>query len=217
MTKIDRFLQRWRFGKAKRFIPPGARVLDVGSDDGALFRYLGDRLGMGIGIDPAARAHADRRWRVIGGRFPDDVPPERFDVITALAVLEHIPDDALGPFRDACIEYLEPGGVFIATVPSPAVDRILHVLERLRLIHGMALHEHHGFEATTTTLTSSANPATPGSTVVFTATVTSSGPGQPTGTVTFLAGTSTLGSAPLNGAGQAALSTRSRRCAVGLQ
>jgi len=150
MTKIDRFLQRWRFGKAKRFIPPGARVLDVGSDDGALFRYLGDRLGMGIGIDPAARAHADRRWRVIGGRFPDDVPPDRFDVITALAVLEHIPDDALGPFRDACIEYLEPGGVFIATVPSPAIDRILHVLERLRLIHGMALHEHHGFEATTT-------------------------------------------------------------------
>jgi len=151
MTKIDRLLQRWRFGKAKRFIPPGARVLDIGADDGALFRYLGDRLGMGLGIDPAARSHADRRWRVIGGRFPDDVPPERFGVITALAVLEHIPDDSLGPFRDACIEYLEPGGVFIATVPAPAVDRILHVLERLRLIHGMALHEHHGFEASSTT------------------------------------------------------------------
>ena len=150
MTKIDRLLQRWRFRKAKRFIPPGARVLDVGADDGALFRYLGDRLGMGIGIDPAARSHADRRWRVIGGRFPDDVPPERFGVITALAVLEHIPDDALGLFRDACIGHLEPGGVFVATVPSPAVDRILHVLERFRLIHGMALHEHHGFEASCT-------------------------------------------------------------------
>jgi hypothetical protein len=90
------------------------------------------------------------RWRVIGGNFPDDVPSESFDVITALAVLEHIPDGALPAFRDACIERLVPGGRFIATVPSPKVDQILHVLERLKLIHGMAMHEHHGFEASST-------------------------------------------------------------------
>lgn len=150
MTKIDRLLQRWRFAKAARFIPNGARVLDIGSDDGAMFEYLGERLGRGVGIDPAAPARSNGRWVVIGGRFPEDVPGGRFDVITALAVLEHISDDALASFRDACIERLEPGGRFIATVPSPAVDRILHVLERFKLIHGMALHEHHGFEATST-------------------------------------------------------------------
>jgi SAM-dependent methyltransferase len=151
MTKIDRLLQRWRFAKAARFIPKGARVLDVGSDDGAMFDYLGDRIEKGLGIDHAVPSVASNgRWRVIAGTFPDDVPDERFDVITALAVLEHIPDDRLAPFRDACIERLVPGGRFIATVPSPAVDRILHVLERLKLIHGMALHEHHGFEATST-------------------------------------------------------------------
>ncbi|HJT37376.1 MAG TPA: hypothetical protein VJ818_03035, partial [Actinomycetota bacterium] len=61
-----------------------------------------------------------------------------------------IPEDSLPKFREACIEHLEPGGRLIATVPSPAVDRILHVLERLRLIHGMALHEHHGFDASST-------------------------------------------------------------------
>ena len=151
MTKIDRLLQRWRFAKAARFIPRGARVLDVGSDDGALFRYLGERLGTGTGIDPLIAApSANARWRLIPGMFPDDAPLERFDAITALAVLEHIPEDSLPKFRDACIEHLEPGGRFIATVPSPAVDRILHVLERLRLIHGMALHEHHGFDAMST-------------------------------------------------------------------
>src|SRR2546421_4606329 len=151
MTKIDRLLQRWRFRKAARFIPKGARVLDVGSDDGAMFEYLGDRIASGLGIDHGVESVPSRgRWRVIAGTFPDDVPDERFDVITALAVLEHIPDDVLASFRDACIARLEPGGRFIATVPSPAVDRILHVLERLKLIHGMALHEHHGFEATST-------------------------------------------------------------------
>ena len=151
MTKIDRLLQRWRFRKAARFIPKGARVLDVGSDDGAMFEYLGDRIESGLGIDHGVESvPSNGRWRVIAGTFPDDVPDERFDVITALAVLEHIPDDVLASFRDACIARLEPGGRFIATVPSPAVDRILHVLERLKLIHGMALHEHHGFEATST-------------------------------------------------------------------
>jgi len=151
MTKIDRLLQRWRFAKAARFIPKGARVLDVGSDDGAMFEYLGDRIGSGLGVDHGVESVPSKgRWRVIAGTFPDDVPDGRFDVITALAVLEHIPNDSLASFRDACIERLVPGGRFIATVPSPAVDRILHVLERLKLIHGMALHEHHGFEATST-------------------------------------------------------------------
>jgi hypothetical protein len=34
----------------------------------------------------------------------------------------------------------------VITVPSPAVDSILHVLIKLRLMRGTAVHEHHGFE-----------------------------------------------------------------------
>jgi SAM-dependent methyltransferase len=148
MTKVDLLLQRWRIAKAKSFIPQGARVLDIGSHDGALFRALGDRLGYGVGVDPSVeRSGSFGKYELIAGLFPQDVPTGEFDVITLLAVLEHIPEDALENFRDAFISYLRPGGRLIATVPSPAVDRILHVLERLRLIHGMALHEHHGFDA----------------------------------------------------------------------
>ena len=65
--------------------------------------------------------------------------------------------------------------------------------------------------ASTTTLTSSANPSTSGQSVTFTAVVT--GPGGnttvPTGTISFLDGTTTLGSGALNGAGQATFSTSS--------
>jgi hypothetical protein len=50
--------------------------------------------------------------------------------------------------------------------------------------------------ATSTAVTSSANPAFTGQTVTFTAAVTSSG-GTPTGTVTFLDGTTTLGTGTL--------------------
>jgi hypothetical protein len=64
-----------------------------------------------------------------------------------------------------------------------------------------------GKAATSITLTSSMNPSTLGQTVTFTATVIPSAEsGLPTGTVTFKDGAATIGSATLNGAGQATLS-----------
>jgi hypothetical protein len=60
--------------------------------------------------------------------------------------------------------------------------------------------------SSTTGVTSSVNPSTFGQSVTFTATVSGSG-GTPTGTVTFKDGATTLGSAALNGSGQAAFST----------
>jgi uncharacterized repeat protein (TIGR03803 family) len=63
--------------------------------------------------------------------------------------------------------------------------------------------------ATTTSLTSSVNPASYGESVTFTATVSVSSPGvgTPTGTVTFSANGSTLGSGTLNGSGVATYTT----------
>jgi uncharacterized protein (TIGR03437 family) len=60
--------------------------------------------------------------------------------------------------------------------------------------------------ASTTTLTSSQNPATPGAAPSLTATVAaSSGAATPTGSVSFTDGTATLGSATLSATGQATL------------
>lgn len=65
--------------------------------------------------------------------------------------------------------------------------------------------------STTTTLTSSANPALPGQMVTFTAKVSAVSPaaGTPTGTVTFSDGATTLGTVALAGSGQATFSTSS--------
>jgi Big-like domain-containing protein/peptidase M28-like protein len=66
-------------------------------------------------------------------------------------------------------------------------------------------------DGTTATVTSSLNPSRRNQAVTFTATVVGNAPGTaiPTGTVTFKNGTRKLGTASLNGAGQASFTTSS--------
>jgi 2-polyprenyl-3-methyl-5-hydroxy-6-metoxy-1,4-benzoquinol methylase len=146
VTFVDRFLQRWRIRRARRFLAPGLRVLDIGTADGALFR-LCPRLRDGVGIDPVLPP----KVRVAGaelvrGHFPRDLEDRRpFDVITLLAVVEHLERDKLAGLAAECASRLTPGGRVLITVPSPLVDSLLNGLVRLRLAHGMSLEDHHGF------------------------------------------------------------------------
>ena len=104
MKALDRFLQRWRIAKAGRHVPTGSRVLDVGCHDGALFRQLGARVREGVGIDgELEEVVAWDGFRLVPGHFPEDLPNESaFDVITMLAVLEHVPPEAQAPLAEAC-------------------------------------------------------------------------------------------------------------------
>ncbi len=148
MKTIDRVLQRWRIGKARPYIAAGSRVLDIGSADGALFQHVRTLADSSLGIDPSLKAAV----RVAGhtllpGCFPQDMPAVApFDVITMLAVLEHFPPSEYATLKSGCARFLKPGGLLVLTVPSPKVDRILAGLKFLRLIDGMSLEEHHGFD-----------------------------------------------------------------------
>jgi len=147
ITWLDRFIQLRRIRKAMRYIPDGARVLDVGSFDGRLFRELGPRLGSGVGIDPNPAREGEFGNVVLrSGYFPDVEIDGPFDAITMLAVIEHIPRERQGDVAEACARLLRPGGRLIITVPSPAVDTILHWLARFRLVRGIEIHQHYGLE-----------------------------------------------------------------------
>ena len=147
MTWLDRCLQHWRIWKARRELSPGARVLDIGTYDGTLFRLARAR---GVGIDPElAAVAAIPGVTLVKGFFPADLPAlpnESFDAATALAVVEHIPEGELKGWAEEVARLVVPNGVLVITVPAPAVDTILHVLMRLHLIAGMEVHQHHGFE-----------------------------------------------------------------------
>jgi SAM-dependent methyltransferase len=144
----DRILQRWRIAKAARWITAGARLLDIGCADGAIFRQLNGRISDGIGVDPGAHGETQMgKGQLVRGFFPKDLPEhEPFDAITLLAVLEHIPTANQTELATNCVRYLKPGGRLIITVPAPFVDRILGVLKSLRIVDGMSLDEHYGFE-----------------------------------------------------------------------
>ena len=153
MTWLDHFLQRQRIAQARSFLFSGARVLDIGSADGALFHAV-DFLGTGcMGIDPTLRQAVDgKNFKLLPGFVPQDMPAvEPFDAVTMLAVLEHFPESAYAPLAGGCCQFLKPGGKVIITVPSPRVDQILAVLQKLRLVHGMSLEEHHGYQVRHTT------------------------------------------------------------------
>jgi len=148
MKALDRELQRQRIAKARPFVAPGSRVLDIGCSDGAFFAAVGSQLAGGVGIDllqPESWVGDPFELRV--GAFPDVLEPgEAFDAIVALAVVEHLPEDELAIWAKAVPEHLNPGGRLVVTTPSPVVDEILHVLIRLRIIDGIEAHEHHGFD-----------------------------------------------------------------------
>jgi 2-polyprenyl-3-methyl-5-hydroxy-6-metoxy-1,4-benzoquinol methylase len=153
MNWLDRLIRDKRIRRVVRRVRPGARVLDVGCHDGALFRALGHGLREGVGLDP------DLVGELIGpnyvlrpGLFPDDAAdqPASFDVICALAVLEHVEGERQqAEFASAIAHLLKPGGSAYLTVPSPMVDRILEVMMRLRLLDGMETEAHHGFDVAT--------------------------------------------------------------------
>jgi len=144
---LDRLLQRLRVSAAAPHIPQGARLLDVGCTDGHLLRAMKGRIRDGVGVDPDARSITEPSYRLVRGAFPDGLDdPGPFDVITMLAVFEHFTEEDRPRVVEACRRLLRPGGRVVITVPAAVVDRILHVLRQLRLVDGMDVEAHHGYD-----------------------------------------------------------------------
>ena len=151
MKPLDIFFQNQRIARAGRFIRGGTTVLDIGARDGALFRRL-KQIRMGVGIDPMVpEIIRGANYILLPGRFPEALPPgETFDVVTMLAVIEHMDTSRHSGIDQICARRLNPGGLLILTVPSRRVDSILTILKKLRLIDGQNIEEHHGLDPETT-------------------------------------------------------------------
>lgn len=100
----------------------GLRVLDIGCGAGLLCEPL-SRLGAQvIGVDPsasniaAAKLHADKSHLAIDYRCTtvEEIDPrERFDIVLAMEVVEHVLD--VGVFLKRCAAMLKPNGLMVVS------------------------------------------------------------------------------------------------------
>ncbi|MGC2813134.1 MAG: bifunctional 2-polyprenyl-6-hydroxyphenol methylase/3-demethylubiquinol 3-O-methyltransferase UbiG [Bradyrhizobium sp.] len=100
----------------------GLRILDIGCGAGLLCEPL-TRLGAQvIGVDPSAtniataKAHADKGHLSIDYRcttVEEMDARERFDIVLAMEVIEHVSD--VGAFLNRCATMLKPGGLMVVS------------------------------------------------------------------------------------------------------
>jgi 2-polyprenyl-3-methyl-5-hydroxy-6-metoxy-1,4-benzoquinol methylase len=96
-------------------------MLDVGCGDGRLLGLVGDEVTRRVGIDLSGRAIAFARafHPHLDFRVADAAAlSESFEVVTAIEVLEHIPDDAIGGFLRAVTDRAVLGGKVVISVPT---------------------------------------------------------------------------------------------------
>jgi len=130
------------------------RVLDLGSAEGRamaeVHRLLGAESSVGIEFSPEliALAQLPAGCTLHQGdvtKAHEAAPAGSFDLVTALAVLEHV-DDAPALARRVH-DSLRPGGIFVATCPFPVWDQISGALRLHKDEHHTGAFNRSKFEA----------------------------------------------------------------------
>ncbi|HEY6843981.1 MAG TPA: class I SAM-dependent methyltransferase [Thermoanaerobaculia bacterium] len=95
-----------------RYVPSGARVLDIGSGHGVFSALARDRGAYPIGVDPDVRKHP-----MIAGY--DTCIRGKFDAVAIIDVMYKIPIAEWDALLDRVRERLKPGGLFIVKEHDP--------------------------------------------------------------------------------------------------
>jgi len=118
------------------------RILDVGCGSGALARYVETKRYVGVDIDEESLAIA-RAQHPDHAFLPHLPVREKFETISALAVIEHVPrPEAL---LTELKSMLQPGpdARIVCTTPHPSMDWIHWIGSRIGLFSRSANDEHH--------------------------------------------------------------------------
>lgn len=138
-------LLRWlRLRRVIAEIPEHAIVLDVGCGRTAAFlSAIESRIQSGYGVDfKVAEFQTDKLKTIqvhLGEKLPFD--DASFDVVTMLAVLEHIEHEQA--ILREIHRVLKPGGKLVLTVPSVWAQPVLEFLSyRLKLVDEAEIRDH---------------------------------------------------------------------------
>ncbi|HVF52560.1 MAG TPA: class I SAM-dependent methyltransferase [Actinomycetota bacterium] len=148
---LEGFLARRRCAMADRLIPSDVRsgsVLDIGCGSFPTFldgTHFTERFGIDqvhpeawVGLVPPLQLVTFDAESFPALPFRD----ASFDVVTMLAVLEHIEEAHLPRVLGEVRRVLRPGGRFVVTTPPPWTDRLLKVIARVGLVSKQEIEEH---------------------------------------------------------------------------
>jgi SAM-dependent methyltransferase len=152
---LEGFLANRRAHRANRLIRPelrSGRILDIGCGSYPLFLSrctFAEKFGIdqvveeGLLDDAALKGTTLVKFDVErDGKLPFD--DGFFDVVTALAVFEHIEPPRLVSLLAEVRRVLRQGGQLVMTTPAPWTGGILTVMAKLRLVSAVEIEEHEG-------------------------------------------------------------------------
>ena len=113
----------WNVATVAPYVPPGARVLDVGSWDCKLGAALRDRGARVTCVDVVDKNRTDVELRLMRGATLPVTGDERFDVVQFLYVLHHAADD-LALLREARRVVADDGRVLVARLAGDPALRV---------------------------------------------------------------------------------------------
>lgn len=125
----------------------GPKILDCGCGRARLLRLLRGKAVEYTAVeqDPTLihfleKRHPDARFIQSSLEALEIKHAEKFDSIVLLAVLEHLAEPE--PIVQKLVSCLNPGGVLIASTPSPIASGFLHVAAKFSLVSGHAYEDH---------------------------------------------------------------------------
>ncbi len=141
---LEPLLRKLRLKKVMPHIPRNAILLDIGCGHKASFlKYASSHIKQGFGVDFKVSPFQFKNIEVSQLKFNGQLPfqDSSFDVVTMLAVLEHIEQEK--EMLSEIYRVLAPGGKLVLTVPSVWAKPILEFLSyRLKIVSEEEIRDH---------------------------------------------------------------------------
>lgn len=151
---LEGILAKERCRLANRLIPTEKRsgqLLDIGCGSHPFFltnTEFKEKFGLDKMVRPEQKVALKERHGISLVNYDveqaREIPFESnsFDVVTMLAVFEHIEPELLPELLSEIHRVLKPGGMYLLTTPAVWTDGLLRVLARLRLVSPVEIEEH---------------------------------------------------------------------------